>query len=102
MLTKVMSFFSPKPEKALAVALYRIIVAQARLPRLYSEHGVPATLDGRFDMIILPAYLTCPRLKALNTESSQLLNAALFALIFADKDSSSETHSSEIQSTMRI
>src|SRR3546814_2145912 len=88
MLTKVMSFFSPKPEKAVAVALYRIIVAQARLPRLYSEHGVPDTLDGRFDMIILHAYLTSRRLKAMNTEASQTLNQALFDLMFADMDSS--------------
>ncbi|MFC3677375.1 ubiquinol-cytochrome C chaperone family protein [Ferrovibrio xuzhouensis] len=88
MLTNVMSFFSPKPEKAVAVALYRVIVAQARLPRLYSEHGVPDTLDGRFDMIILHAYLASRRLKAMNTEESQTLNQALFDLIFADMDSS--------------
>src|SRR3546814_16169809 len=78
----------PKPEKAVAVALYRIIVAQARLPRLYSEHGVPDTLDGRFDMIILHAYLTSRRLKAMNTGESQTINQALFDLMFADMDSS--------------
>lgn len=88
MFAKIISFFSPKPEKAVAVALYREIVAQARLPRLYSEHGVPDTLDGRFDMIILHAYLASRRLKAMNSAESQTVNQALFDLMFADMDNS--------------
>jgi cytochrome b pre-mRNA-processing protein 3 len=35
--------------------VYEAIVAQARQPALYSDFGVPDTLDGRFDMIILHA-----------------------------------------------
>jgi cytochrome b pre-mRNA-processing protein 3 len=34
-------------------SLYGAIVAQARLPAFYAEYGVPDTIEGRFDMIVL-------------------------------------------------
>ena len=34
-------------------ALYGTIVAQARLPCFYREFGVPDTLNGRFDLLVL-------------------------------------------------
>lgn len=88
MLKKIGSLFAPDRTKTLAVALYRAVVAQARQPHFYRAHGVPDTLDGRFDMIILHAYLASRRLKAISTEDSQKLNQALFDLMFADMDSS--------------
>jgi cytochrome b pre-mRNA-processing protein 3 len=88
MLKKITSFFVPKPAKALAITLYRGVVAQARQPRFYRDLGVPDTLDGRFDMIILHAYLASRRLKAIGTSAAQELNQALFDLMFADMDSS--------------
>jgi cytochrome b pre-mRNA-processing protein 3 len=33
--------------------LYRAIVAQARLQALYADYGVPDTVEGRFDLIVL-------------------------------------------------
>ena len=33
--------------------LYGMIVAQARLPCFYRDYGVPDTVNGRFDMIVL-------------------------------------------------
>jgi cytochrome b pre-mRNA-processing protein 3 len=53
-------------------ALYGVIVAQARLPVFYLDYGVPDTVEGRFDMIVLHlAVLTrriggSPRLKAIS------------------------------------
>jgi len=38
-------------------ALYGVIVAQARLPSFYAHYGVPDTVDGRFDMIVLHLFL---------------------------------------------
>ena len=38
-----------KPDEALA--LYRAVVARARLPHWYVEGAVPDTVDGRFDMV---------------------------------------------------
>lgn len=88
MLNRIRLFFSPDRAKALAVLLYRQVVAQARQPDFYRVHGVPDTLDGRFDMVVLHAYLASRRLKAMNTAESQTLNQALFDLMFSDMDSS--------------
>jgi cytochrome b pre-mRNA-processing protein 3 len=37
--------------------LYGTIVAQARLPAFYQVYGVPDTVDGRFELILLHLYL---------------------------------------------
>jgi len=44
-------------------ALYGAIVAQARLPVLYAGFGVPDTIEGRFDMIVLHLVLVLRRLR---------------------------------------
>jgi cytochrome b pre-mRNA-processing protein 3 len=43
-------------------ALYGMIVAQARKPEFYREYGVPDTVDGRLDMILLHLVLVLRRL----------------------------------------
>jgi len=70
-----------------AVALYRQIVAQARQPSFYRDHGVPDTLDGRFDMIVLHAFLAMRRLKRIEGPEAQKVSQDLFDLLFADMDS---------------
>ena len=42
-------------------ALYGTIVAQARLPAFYRDFGVPDTVDGRFEMIVLHLALVLRR-----------------------------------------
>src|SRR5262245_37559875 len=44
-------------------AAYEAIVAAARHPALYEIYGVPDTVDGRFDMIILHVFLVLERLR---------------------------------------
>jgi len=44
--------------------LYGMIVAQARLPQLYRDYGVPDTINGRFDLIVLHLALVLDRLMA--------------------------------------
>lgn len=44
--------------------IYSGIVTAARQPRFYAEWGVPDTLDGRFDMIVLHLFLVLDRLRA--------------------------------------
>jgi cytochrome b pre-mRNA-processing protein 3 len=41
----------------IAHALYLAAVAQARQPVFYAAHGVPDSVDGRFDLIVLHVYL---------------------------------------------
>lgn len=44
--------------------LYRSIVAEARHPVFYTDHGVPDTVTARFDMIVLMMAVTLHRLRA--------------------------------------
>src|SRR5436305_2987337 len=50
------------PSRTIA-ALYGAIVAQARDPRFYQAYGVPDTVLGRFDLIVLHLSLVLRRLR---------------------------------------
>jgi cytochrome b pre-mRNA-processing protein 3 len=52
-----------RPGAATIDALYGAIVAQARLPVFYAGFGVPDTVEGRFDMIVLHLVLVLRRLR---------------------------------------
>lgn len=88
MLNRLISFLGGKQTDAAAVSLYRQVVAQARAPIFYSRHGVPDSLDGRFDMIVLHSFLIMRRLRASGTPAADRLSQQLFDLLFADMDSS--------------
>lgn len=70
---------------AIANDLYLKTVEQSRSPGFYTELGVPDTVDGRFDMIILHIMLVVRRLRGQSKEavavSQEILN-----LMFADMD----------------
>jgi len=63
--------------------LYLQIVAQARQPEFYRHCGVPDTLDGRFEMLILHMFLVLRRLKG---EDAPALSQELLDTLFADMD----------------
>ena len=65
--------------------IYRIIVDQARQPRFYTDFDVPDSVDGRFEMVTLHAFLVIRRLKG-ESESSSDAAQALFDLMFEDMD----------------
>jgi cytochrome b pre-mRNA-processing protein 3 len=44
-------------------ALYGAVVAQARLAAFYADYGVPDSVDGRFDLIVLHLVLLLHRLE---------------------------------------
>jgi cytochrome b pre-mRNA-processing protein 3 len=54
--------FRPKPQDRNIRDLYGAIVAQARSAVFYSGYGVPDTVQGRFDMIVLHLVLLLARL----------------------------------------
>jgi len=62
-----------------AGAVYTAIVSAARRPVLYEVYKVADTLEGRFDMVILHAYLVLDRLKTGD------LAAQTFAQELADR-----------------
>ena len=64
-------------------ALYGAAVAAARQPIFYAELGVPDTLDGRFDMVGLHAFLLIRRLPALPGPGPALAQAMFDAMFNA-------------------
>jgi cytochrome b pre-mRNA-processing protein 3 len=65
--------------------LYGAAVAAARDPYLYTDLGVPDTLDGRFDMVALHTFLLIQRLKG-EAAPGPALAQAVFDAMFADMD----------------
>ena len=76
--------FGHTPEKIAAAAVHRAAVDQARLVPFYAEHGVPDTLDGRFEMIVLHTFLVLHRLRG--QAETQAFGKALYDVLFADMD----------------
>jgi cytochrome b pre-mRNA-processing protein 3 len=78
--------FRRTPNRVAIHMVYRALVAQARLSQFYARHGVPDTLDGRFDMIVLHVFLVLHRLS--NLPEAQRFGQALYDTLFADMDRS--------------
>ncbi|MGC9954680.1 MAG: ubiquinol-cytochrome C chaperone family protein [Rhizomicrobium sp.] len=53
-----------KQRRSLAARLYAALVARARDPVFFARLGVKDTLDGRFDLMVLHAWLVLERLNA--------------------------------------
>lgn len=73
--------FRRKPDSDLARSLYGTIVHQARQERFYRGLGVPDTVDGRFEMLALHAFLVMRRIKDdgdIGHEAGQALLDAMF------------------------
>src|SRR5947199_7802993 len=66
----------PPDRGATIEAIYGMSVAQARRPEFYLRFGVPDTVNGRFDMVVLHLWLILGRLRAAGgvTESQQLFD----------------------------
>ena len=71
----------------MARRLYTALVEQARAGEFYARLGVPDTVDGRFDVITLHAFLVFNRIKRGDGREREL-GQALFDVMFADMDRS--------------
>ena len=65
-------------------AIYGMIVTQAREPIFYRDLGVPDTVEGRFDLVLLHLWLLLRRLRT--AENSGALSQALFNRFCEDMD----------------
>lgn len=65
-------------------AIYGMIVTQAREPIFYRDLGVPDTVNGRFDLLLLHLWLLLRRLRT--AESGVGLSQALFDRFCEDMD----------------
>jgi cytochrome b pre-mRNA-processing protein 3 len=61
------------------------LVTQARQPALYTACAIPDTVDGRFEMIALHAFLVMRRLKGGGEDEARFAQN-LFDFMFADMD----------------
>jgi cytochrome b pre-mRNA-processing protein 3 len=64
--------------------LYGMIVAQARLPAFYQVYGVPDTVDGRFELILLHLFVVLRYLDGNDKDRNQ--GQQLFDLFCKDMD----------------
>jgi cytochrome b pre-mRNA-processing protein 3 len=65
-------------------AIYGMIVTQAREPLFYRDLGVPDTVNGRFDLLVLHLWMVLQRLRPMEGGSS--LSQALFDRFCDDMD----------------
>src|SRR5580704_8818571 len=65
-------------------AIYGMIVTQAREPMFYRGLGVPDTVNGRFDLLVLHLWMVLRRLKPI--EGGVSLSQALFDRFCEDMD----------------
>jgi cytochrome b pre-mRNA-processing protein 3 len=70
---------------ATIAALYGTIVAQARSPSFYRDYGVPDTVNGRFDMIVLHVALVLRRLEG-EPGPARVLGQGIFDRFCQDMD----------------
>jgi cytochrome b pre-mRNA-processing protein 3 len=79
--------FSKAPSVSVPELQYRALVARARLPVFYRELGVPDTVDGRFDPLVLHLVLLLRRLNG-EGEIGGALGQDIFDLFVRDMDRS--------------
>ncbi|MGA8614896.1 MAG: ubiquinol-cytochrome C chaperone family protein [Xanthobacteraceae bacterium] len=72
-------------ENRTIAALYGMIVTQARSPAFYTDYGVPDTVEGRFDLIVLHLVLLLRRL-AREDGPAHSLGQRLFDTFCRDLD----------------
>ncbi|MGE0259306.1 MAG: ubiquinol-cytochrome C chaperone family protein [Alphaproteobacteria bacterium] len=83
----MLTLFRPNPERTAAEIAYRRVVEQARQPGFFLYGGVPDTVDGRFELICLHAFLYLHRLKGEQPRSARHGRRFIAAMV-ADFDRS--------------
>src|SRR4051794_39645794 len=72
------------PSRGTIEAIYGMIVTQAREPLFYRELGVPDTVNGRFDLLVLHLWLVLRRMQPMDDAAG--LSQALFDRFCEDMD----------------
>ena len=78
-------FFKPSSDHETGEKLYGQIAEQSRRPEFFLSGGVEDTVDGRFDLLVLNAFLVLRRLREGGARTSRLTQA-LFDIMFEDLD----------------
>lgn len=72
------------PQRGTIEAIYGMIVTQSREPLFYRDLGVPDTVNGRFDLVVLHLWMVLRRLRPI--EGGVGLSQALFDHFCDDMD----------------
>lgn len=81
----IFSLFKQDPALAAGEALYARIVEQSRREPFYLDYGAPDTVEGRFEMIALHAYLVLRRLRGEDGNAKDVAQC-LFDAMFKNMD----------------
>jgi cytochrome b pre-mRNA-processing protein 3 len=81
----VLGLFGRRSRQLIAAALYSAIVAQSRRGCFYLSYGVPDTVDGRFDLIVLHQALLLRRL-GREADDIRRLGQDVFDMFCRDMD----------------
>jgi cytochrome b pre-mRNA-processing protein 3 len=81
----VIAFSRRKSIREAAERAYRRVVEHARQRVFFTGFGVPDTLDGRFELVCLHAFLYLHRLKSEQPQAAAV-SQAFFDAMFADMD----------------
>jgi cytochrome b pre-mRNA-processing protein 3 len=85
MLWPFKHFGKPRaPLRGTIEVIYGMIVTQAREPSFYRDLGVPDTVNGRFDLLVLHLWLVLRRFRSLGGAAE--FSQALFDRFCADMD----------------
>jgi cytochrome b pre-mRNA-processing protein 3 len=74
----------PVPSRGTIETIYGMIVTQAREPLFYRDLGVPDTVNGRFDLLLMHLWLVLRCFKSVEAGSD--LSQALFDRFCTDMD----------------
>ncbi len=72
------------PSRGTIEAIYGMIVTQAREPLFYRDLGVPDTVNGRFDLLVLHLWMVLRRMRPMQDAAG--LSQALFDRFCDDMD----------------
>jgi cytochrome b pre-mRNA-processing protein 3 len=78
-------FLRDEQLEATAATIYANFAGQARQPAFYLDFGIPDTVDGRFEMVALHAFLVFRRLKGQGAETARLTQA-VYDIMFKEMD----------------
>lgn len=82
----MLNVFRRNPQAPTIEALYGAIVAQARSPVFYLDYGVPDTVNGRLDLLMLHLALAFERLSQGPEAAAATAGQALFDRFLRDMD----------------
>ncbi len=88
MLAQLIQFFMPSRHQQSAALLYHSLMESARNPVFYSVMGVPDTVDGRFDMIVLHMVMVIRHMRESGGASAKQHEQALMEMMISDMDRS--------------